>query len=76
MTAPSGGALIGIWGTAANDVYAVGNTAPSRGRIIHFDGAAWTEIVVTGSSTSLERIAGAQGRIFAAGFPALLVTFP
>jgi hypothetical protein len=77
VTAPSGGgALIGIWGTAANDVYAVGHNALVRGRIIHFDGAAWTEIVSTGSSTSLERIAGAQGRIFVAGFPALLVTFP
>lgn len=76
VSAPAGGALIGIWGAAANDIYAVGNTAPVRGRVIHFDGMAWTEVLTTGSSTELDRVAGAQGHVFAAGIPALLVTYP
>jgi len=46
------------------------------GRVIHFDGAAWTEVLITGSSTELDRVAGAQGRVYAAGIPALLVTYP
>ena len=44
--------------------------------LIHFDGAAWTEVLITGSSTELDRVAGAQGHLFAAGIPALLVTYP
>lgn len=76
VTAPPGGALIGIWGAAANDVYAVGTTGILRGHVIHFDGSAWTEVVTTGDSTELDRIAGAQGRVFALGFPTLFVTYP
>jgi hypothetical protein len=32
------GALYGIWGTSATNIFAVGN----GGRILHFDGSAWT----------------------------------
>lgn len=75
VTAPSGGALIGIWGAAANDVYAVGNTG-LQGRVLHFDGVSWAEVLATESTGELDRIAGAQGHVYAAGFPALLYTYP
>lgn len=75
VSAPAGGGLIGIWGAAANDVYAVGNGF-NGGRVIHFDGAAWTEVLIMGSSTELDRVADAQGHVYAAGIPALLVTYP
>jgi hypothetical protein len=36
-TSPTGGDLGGIWGSAANDVWAVGENG-----IIHYDGSAWS----------------------------------
>lgn len=54
----------------------MGNTGFNRDRILHFDGASWTEVLTTESSSGLDRIAGAQGRIYAAGFPELLYTYP
>jgi hypothetical protein len=37
---PAGGALYGVWGTSATNVFAVGN----GGRILRFDGTNWTSM--------------------------------
>lgn len=76
VSAPAGGGLFGIWGTAANDVYAVGSSPVIRGRVIHFDGNTWSTLVTTDEGAELDRIAGAQGHIYAAGFPTLFITYP
>jgi hypothetical protein len=45
--------LYGIWGSGANDVWAVG----AQNNIVHYDGAAWTN-VVSGANGSLSAIWG------------------
>lgn len=55
--------LTAIWGRSAGDVYAVG----SDGRIVHFDGAAWTARE-SGTTARLRAVGGgAAGAVFAAG---------
>ena len=46
----SDGALLGVWGTGPNDVWAVGGQA-DRSLVLHGDGTSWRSIAV--SSTSL-----------------------
>ena len=43
--ATSTGWLLNVWGPSADELYAVGGT-PDRGRIVRFDGQAWTEMSV------------------------------
>lgn len=38
--------IFGIWGSAANDVYAVGSVAGKNGFIWHYDGVAWAEVAL------------------------------
>ncbi|WP_420125692.1 hypothetical protein [Longimicrobium sp.] len=57
-------AVYGVWGTGATDVTAVGFS----GRILHFDGAAWTEVTPEGSTSDLYAVWGsAAAGMFAAG---------
>jgi hypothetical protein len=47
-TGPPGGGtgvLLDVWGSASDDVWAVGDT----GQILHWDGSAWTRVVAGGS---------------------------
>ncbi|MEM7675333.1 MAG: hypothetical protein AAF449_04940 [Myxococcota bacterium] len=37
------GWLLNVWGSSADDLYAVGGS-PSRGRMTRFDGQAWTDV--------------------------------
>jgi len=56
--------LNGIWGTAANDVYAVGY----GGTILHYDGSNWTRMT-SGTTAMLSAIWGTSStNIFAVGF--------
>ena len=41
--AASVGWLLNVWGPSADDLYAVGGE-PNAGAVVHFDGAAWTEL--------------------------------
>lgn len=45
MTTPGVGTVFGIWGSAPNDVWAVGGgTATGGGFVWRFDGTAWTDL--------------------------------
>jgi hypothetical protein len=62
--------LYGLWGSAADDVYAVGGIAKS-GSILHYDGHAWSPIgpsgygllAAWGTGRSDVWLAGYQGRL-------------
>lgn len=75
VTPPTSGALIGVWGAAPNDVYAVGSKLLGGARVLHYNGATWTEVLAT-SSGEFDRVTGAQGRVWAVGYPALLYSYP
>jgi hypothetical protein len=48
------GALLSVWGTSPNDVWAVGGprgTTPFAPIILHYDGSAWTRMSVSGGET-------------------------
>ncbi|MBX7196747.1 MAG: hypothetical protein K1X94_32140 [Sandaracinaceae bacterium] len=50
---PAGNSLSGVWGAAADDVWAVG----TLGTILHFDGATWSA-VPSGTTTGLNAVWG------------------
>lgn len=64
------GWLLSASGTAADDVWAVGGT-PDAGRVVHYDGAAWTPVPVEGALVNWAHafsrddvwFAGAGGRV-------------
>ncbi len=48
------GALLSVWGTGPNDVWAVGGplgTAPFASLVLHFDGTSWTRLAPGGTAT-------------------------
>jgi len=51
MSTPPTGPLLDVWGTSAQDVYAVG-----VGTILHYDGQGWTEVLAAS-----QRLAGVWG---------------
>ena len=53
-------ALISVWGTAADDVWAVGGDAGEGPLVLHFDGTAWTRLD-TGASGDLWWVFGFAG---------------
>lgn len=61
MTVPPVGPLFHVWGASGTDVYAVGD-----GTILHYDGAAWTEV-----QTLAQQLTGVWGSspadVFAVG---------
>ncbi|HXT18217.1 MAG TPA: hypothetical protein VN706_21480 [Gemmatimonadaceae bacterium] len=52
---PGAGSLFSVWGTAANNVIAVGQ----KGRILHFDGTSWS-LVESPTSRTLARVWGSS----------------
>jgi len=69
LNAPTGGgALYGVWGTSAANIYAVG----ADGRILHFDGSSWTSMS-SPTRARLSRVTGSGANdIWAAGDTVLL----
>jgi hypothetical protein len=63
MSAPTSADLTGVWGTSANDVFAVG----SGGTVLHFDGSAWTAMATTTTANLLAISGSAATDVFAAG---------
>lgn len=43
------GALLGVWGTSPDDVWAVGGTA-TEPLVLHYDGASWSRVPVPGQA--------------------------
>lgn len=65
---PGAGALYGLWGTSATNIYAVG----ASGRILHFDGASWSSMT-SPTRARLSRVAGSSANdVWAAGDTVLL----
>lgn len=65
------GALLSVWGPAPDDVYAVGGqwTPPtdSRGLLVHWDGAAWTELPLPDGTPMLHWVFGTGGDLWTVG---------
>lgn len=64
------GALLRVWGTSANDVYAVGSDPKDEGSLmIHFDGTKWTKLDTgtTGDLWWIDRVAPDELRIVGEG---------
>ena len=60
---PQGNTLRGLWGSAGNDVFAVGYS----GKIIHYNGSTWNEMS-SGTSNRLYGVWGSSGSdVFAVG---------
>ena len=53
LPAATGGPLYGVWGTAANNIYAVG----AGGRILRYDGTSWTAMA-SPTNRTLVRVSG------------------
>jgi hypothetical protein len=64
-----------VWGSSANDIYAVGSSITRRGVALHFDGDYWSEIALSdnnrdyyhcvwGTSGKNVFILGALGRVY------------
>ena len=56
------GYLADVWGTADDNVYAVGE----GGAIVHFDGTAWSKLT-SPIVTTLNAVAGTSTNVFAVG---------
>jgi hypothetical protein len=73
--------LFGIWGTAANDLWAVGGGAQQQAVVWRFDGMMWTvqdvsNIVPQGVPTTLNKVFGrAANDIFAVGETGVILHF-
>jgi hypothetical protein len=66
---------LGVWGAAANDVWAVGRASGGGGFISHFNGLAWTP-VLPNPPTSLQAIRGRSARdIWAVGEAGTIMHF-
>jgi hypothetical protein len=60
---PGAGALYGVWGTSASNIYAVG----AAGRILHFDGTSWSSMS-SPTRGRLSRLTGSSANdVYAAG---------
>ena len=65
---PGAGALYGVWGTSATNVFAVG----AGGRILHFDGSSWSSMT-SPTGARLSRVSGSgPNDVWAAGDTVLL----
>ena len=60
--------VLGLWGTSATNVYAVGST-----KIQHFDGTSWTDLTSNASSPLLSVWGSSASDIYAGGFAGTLV---
>jgi hypothetical protein len=58
-----GYSLNGVWGAAANDIYAVG----SGGTILHYDGMKWNAQAAPTDATLFAVRADAKGTVYAVG---------
>lgn len=68
-------ALISIWGTGENDVWAVGADVASGPLVLHWDGAAWTTFE-TGVRADLYWVFGfAEGPVFFGGTNGTLLVY-
>ena len=56
-----------VWGRAADEVYA----GTGHGKILRYDGAAWTEMFQTSSNLGITALSGTATRLFAASEVAL-----
>lgn len=63
MDSPGAGGLLDVWGTAGDDVYAVG----THGRILHYDGNAWS-VLASPTDMTLHGVGGTSASdVFAVG---------
>lgn len=71
--------LSGVWGSASNDVYAVGHindTTSTQPVILHFDGTVWKSVKGLPASGALNAIYGvAANDIYVVGSEAILLHF-
>jgi hypothetical protein len=67
--------MLGVWGTSANDVYAVGS-ALAGGMIYHFDGVSWTQVEGVPTNGAFTAVGGSgPDDIWAAGIESTIAHF-
>ena len=64
MASPASDPLYGVWGSSANDVFAVGG---DEGIILHYNGTAWTEMASPASDGLYEVWGSSTNDVFAVG---------
>ncbi len=58
-TLPNDGQGVGgIWASSAHDVWVVGGSGTGDGRLLHYDGAVWTELLVREVTTAFHGVWG------------------
>jgi hypothetical protein len=63
--------LRGVWGSAGNDVFAVGDS----GTVLHWNGSAWSKMT-TGTTAELHRVWGTSGsNVYASGVGGTLLRY-
>jgi hypothetical protein len=77
MTQEFGHHFNGVWGTSPADVIAVGQDGGlpvGRGRIFHFDGAAWSSMTEAAIPGGLNEVWGtALGDVFVVGYNGIIL---
>lgn len=70
------GALLGVWGTSANDVFAVGADVGDGPWVLHWNGTAWKRLI-TGATGGLWWVSGttASARVWMAGEAGLVLRY-
>ena len=64
LSQPQTNTLLGIWGIAENDVFAVGD----KGTILHYDGATWS-VMESGTTVDLRGVWGTSAtNVYAVGY--------
>jgi hypothetical protein len=69
------GALLSVWGTAADDIWTVGSDAGEGPTVLHYDGAEW-EPLDTGTAGDLWWVFGAEGgRVYMGGAGGTILSY-
>lgn len=62
MASPTSRSLFRVWGSSATDVWAVGDSV-----LVHYDGAAWSNVPMVGDLVSMQSGPSAQQSTFQLG---------